>query len=170
MLRSSRLPWALVLALPLVACESTRLKEPEVKTKVEVVTTTSYPELPDIPLPLEPALIAWEYDVPRDLSKIEPKNPECRKTPEAKRDDAWERDCGVHPVLHNSNVMYGFDQRNWNILQSNLTKLREYIVQLKARIETANATRKEYRDKAEKERDKAAKAGVGTSTTPAAPN
>jgi hypothetical protein len=121
---------------------------------VEYVNRTSYPELPDIPLPPEPVLVPWEYDVPRDMSRLEPKNAECRKVPEAKRDAAWDRDCGVHPVLPNSNVLYGFDQRNFNIMLSNLTKLREYIVQLKARIDTANTARKEYRELAEKERQK----------------
>jgi hypothetical protein len=163
------LPWALALALPLVACDGMRLKDPEVKTKVEVVNTTSYPELPDIPMPLEPALIPWEYEVPRDTSKFEPRNEECRKAVEAERDDAWDRECGVHPVIHDSNVLYGFDQRNWNIMLSNLAKLREYIAQLKERLELANQSRRELRAKAQEERNKAAKAGVGTPAAPAAP-
>jgi hypothetical protein len=168
MRRNSRALPALVLLLPLAACNGTRLTEPEVKTKVEVVNTTSYPELPDIQMPLEPALIAWEYDVPRDMSKVEPKNEECRKTPETARDEAWDRKCGVNPVIP-SNVLYGFDQHNWNILLSNFAKLREYIVQLRARIDAANESRQEWRAKAEKDRGKAAKAGVGTPATPAAP-
>ena len=167
MRRNSRAIAALVLVLPLAACNGMRLTEPEVKTKVEVVTTTGYPELPDIQMPLEPALIPWEYDVPRDMSKVEPKNEECRKTPETARDEAWDRKCGVNPVVP-SNVLYGFDQHNWNIMLSNFAKLREYIVQLKARIDAANESRQEWRAKAEKERGKAAKAGVGTPAPAAA--
>jgi len=168
MRRNSRAISALVLVLPLAACNGTRLTEPEVKTRVEVVNTTGYPELPDIQMPLEPALIPWEYDVPRDLSKVEPKNEECRKTPETARDEAWDRKCGVNPVIRDSNVLYGFDQHNWNIMLSNFAKLREYIVQLKARIDAANESRQEWRAKAEKERNNAAKAGAGT-PAPAAP-
>jgi hypothetical protein len=158
---------ALVLALPLAACDSMAPKNPEPTTTVKVVTVTSYPELPDIPLPPEPALIPWEYELPRDMSRVEPKSPECGKTPEANRDDSWDRECGVHPVIRDSNVMYGFDQRNWNILLSNLTKLREYIAQLKGRIDTANATRREYREKAQQEREKAEKGSVGAAIAPA---
>ena len=39
---------------------------------------------------------------------------------------------------------------------SNFGKLREYIVELKARIELANETRREWRRKADEERNKAA--------------
>jgi hypothetical protein len=152
----------LAAALLLPACTGMpRLTQPEVKTKVEVVNTTSYPELPDIQMPLEPALIPWEYDVPRDMSKFEPKNEECRKTPETARDEAWDKKCGVNPVIRDSNVLYGFDQRNWNIMLSNFARLREYIIQLKARIDIANESRQEWRRKAEEERRRAAAAGVG---------
>jgi hypothetical protein len=180
-LRASGLPWVLalpeVLILPLVlalilllpGCGNMRLTEPEVKTKVEVVNLTSYPELPDIQMPLEPALIPWEYEVPRDMSRFEPKNDECRKTPETARDDSWDKECGSHPVIHDSNVLYGFDQRNWNIMLSNLGKLREYVNLLKARIELANESRREWRARAEKERSKAASAGAGTPAAPGAP-
>lgn len=164
-MKSARRSLALVIAAPLVtllaACDGMRLKDPEVKTKVEVVNTSSYPELPDIQLLDPPTLIPWEYDVPRDLSRFEPKSPECAKTPETQRDEAWDKRCGVNPVIH-SNILYGFDQRNWNILLEDFAKLREYIVQLQARLEIANKSRQEWRAKAQEERSKAAKAGLGT--------
>ena len=59
-------------------------------------------------------------------------------------------------MIPDTNVLYGFDQRNWNIMLSNFGKLREYIVELKARIELANETRREWRRKADEERNKAA--------------
>lgn len=154
---------ALAMALPLAACQH------EPARKLEVVNTTSYPELPDIPMPPEPALIPWEYEVPRDTSKFEPKNEKCRAVAEDKRDDDWDRQCGVHPVVADSNVLYGFDQRNWNIMLSNLAKLREYIAQLKERLELANQSRREWRVKAQEQRDRAAKAGIGTAAPPAPP-
>jgi hypothetical protein len=170
MTSNSRSTCALALALLLPACAGMqRLTDPEVKTNVQVVNTTGFPELPDIQMPLEPALITWEYDVPRDMSKFEPRNEECRKTPETARDEAWDKKCGINPVIRDSNVLYGFDQRNWDIMQSNFAKLREYIVQLKARIDLANESRQEGRSKAEKERNKAAAAGIGTPAPTAAP-
>jgi hypothetical protein len=169
---NSRSIAALVLVLPLAACNGMRLTDPAVKTTVEVVNTTSYPELPDIQPPQQPVLIPWEYDVPRDMSRFEPKNEECRKTPEAKRDEEWDKRCGVNPVIRDSNVLYGFDQRNWNLMLENFAKLREYIVQLQARLDLANKSRQEWRAKAEEERKNAAKAGVGApaaAATAAAP-
>jgi hypothetical protein len=123
---------------------------------VRVVNTTSYPELPDIQMPMEPALIPWQYDVPRDSTRHEAKNTEtCQKVPDKDRDDVYWENCGIHPVIPESTVLYGFDQRNWNIMLSNFGKLREYIVELRARIELANETRREWRRKAEEERNKA---------------
>ena len=146
-----------------------KLTQPEPITTVRVVTTTSYPELPDIQMPIEPTLIAWQYDVPRDLSKLEPKNTtKCLSVPEANRNDAYWATCGIHPPIRDSNVVYGFDQRNWTTLQSNFAVLREYIVQLKARIDLANEQRREWREKAEEERRKAAAAGATPAPAPAA--
>ena len=154
----SGLPFGLALAMLLPACGSLpRLTQTEPITTVRVVNTTSYPELPDIQMPMEPTLTAWQYEVPRDLSRLEAKDSErCQRVADKDRDDAyWDR-CGIHPVIPDSNVLYGFDQRNWNIMLSNFGKLREYIVELKARIELANETRREWRRKAEEERSKAA--------------
>ena len=155
---ASALACGLALALLLPACGSLpRLTQPETITTVRVINTTSYPELPDIQMPLEPTLTAWQYEVPRDLSRLEATDSErCQRVADKDRDDAyWDR-CGIHPVIPDTNVLYGFDQRNWNIMLSNFGKLREYIVELKARIELANETRREWRRKADEERNKAA--------------
>ena len=151
---------ALALALLLAACSSMpKLKQPEVVTTVRVVNTTTYPELPDIQMPVEPTLTAWEYDVPRDMSKLDAANTaKCQDVVDKDRDDAYWARCGIHPVVPDSNVLYGFDQRNWNIMLSNFGKLREYIVELKARIGLANESRREWRRKAEEERKRAAEA------------
>ncbi|MBE0619431.1 MAG: hypothetical protein IH605_02455 [Burkholderiales bacterium] len=133
------------------------LHQPETVTTVRVVNATTYPELPDIQLPLEPTLTAWQYEIPRDMSKIEAANTaKCQSVADKDRDDAYWARCGIHPVIADSNVLYGFDQRNWNIMLSNFGKLREYIVDLKTRIGLANDTRREWRRKAEEERKKAA--------------
>jgi hypothetical protein len=168
---NSGLPCVLALAAMLQACSGMPgLVQREPVTTVRVVNTMSYPELPDIPMPMEPTLIAWQYEVPRDLSKTEPRNSrECQNVQEKDRDDAYWDKCGVHPVIHDSNVLYGFDQRNWNIMLTNFVKLREYIVELKARIDVANELRREWRRKAEEERRKAASEGVSAVAAPAAP-
>jgi hypothetical protein len=171
--------WALLAAILLTACSNMKpLTQPEPVTTVKVVTKTSYPELPDIQLPPEPALMAWEYSVPRDMSQVVPKDEACAKTPEdarnddwnkrcvmpkdeecaktaeSARNDAWRQRCAMHPIVLNSNVLLGFDQANLNIMLENFTKLREYIFQLKERIDIANASREDWRRKAEEERKK----------------
>ncbi len=146
---------AAALAL-LGGCANTRLTVPEPVTTVKVIQVTSYPELPDILMPLEPQLLPWEYEVPRDLSKMEPKStPECERVADKDRDTGYWARCGQNPVIRDTNVLFGLDQRNWNIMLSNFSKLREYIVQLKARVDLANESRHEWRRKAEEERRRA---------------
>ncbi len=144
-----------LIAVALAGCASSALSIPEPAATVRVVQVVSYPELPDIALPLEPELLAWEYEVPRDLSRIVPKNTsECLRVADKERDNAYWARCGENPVIRDTNVLFGFDQRNWNIMLADFSKLREYIVQLKARVELANESRREWRRKAEDERRK----------------
>ena len=146
---------AAALAL-LGGCANMRLSAPEPVTTVKVIQVASYPELPDILMPLEPQLLPWEYEVPRDLSKMEPKStPECERVADKDRDTGYWARCGQNPVIRDTNVLFGLDQRNWNIMLSNFSKLREYIVQLKVRIDLANESRRDWRRKAEEERRRA---------------
>ncbi len=150
------LPMLLALAAALAGCNAMRVSVPEPVTTVRVIQTTSYPELPDIQLPVEPVLLPWEYEVPRDLSRLQPKNtPDCERVPDKERDDAYWARCGERPVIRDTNVLFGFDQRNWNIMLSNFSKLREYIIQLKARVDLANESRREWRQRAQDERHRA---------------
>jgi hypothetical protein len=143
-------------AAALAGCGQMGLKNPEPTSSVRVVQTVSYPELPDIPLPPEPQLLPWEYEVPRDLSRKVPRNaPECLRVADKDRDDAYWDQCGENPVIRDSNVLFGLDQRNWNVMLSNFSKLREYITQLKARVELGNEARREWRRRAEEERRRA---------------
>jgi hypothetical protein len=144
-----------VVCAALAGCASSSFSVPEPVTTVRMVQVTNYPELPEIQMPLEPDLLPWEYEVPRDLSRTEPKNTtECLRVPDKERDNAFWAKCGENPVIRDTNVLFGFDQRNWNIMLSDFSKLREYIVQLKARIDLANESRREWRRKAEDERRK----------------
>jgi hypothetical protein len=172
MINNSRIALPLTLAALLAGCGTLAPSHPEPVKTVECVNTMSYPELPEIPMPLEPGLIPWEYDAPRDmLAKPVPRNSaQCLAVAEKDRDDAyWER-CGIQPVLDKSNLLYGFDERNWSIMLSDFAKLREYIVQLKERIAVANDERREYQRKAEAERRKATAAGaIPAAPSPASP-
>jgi hypothetical protein len=71
--------------------------------------------------------------------------------------------------VRESNVLFGFDQPNWNIMLSNFSKLREYIFQLKARVELANQSRREWRQRADEERRKADAAGAAAGKSAGAP-
>jgi hypothetical protein len=66
----------------------------------------------------------------------------------------------------------GLRIRRWPTLESNFAVLREYVVQLKPRIELTNEQRREWCEKAEQNHRKAAAAGatpVLPSASPAAP-
>ena len=146
--------WAAAAAVALAGCATNKLTIPEPITTVRVVQTTSYPELPDILLPLAPELLAWEYEVPRDTSRtVLINSAKCRNLSDKGREDsAVPDDCHEHPVIADTNVLFGFDQRNWNIMLTNFSKLREYILQLRERVALANKSRQDWRDKAELER------------------
>jgi hypothetical protein len=88
--------------------------------------------------------------------------------PDKERDDAYWARCGERPVIRDSNVLFGFDQRNWNIMLSNFSKLREYIFQLRARVDLANESRREWRQRAQEERRRADAAMTATAPTKAA--
>ncbi len=122
-------------------------------TTVRFVTTTSYPEFPDIQ-PVAPVnLIAWQHDFPRNMEKVVIKNVStCIKVPEEKKNAAFWNRCGENPIMTNSNLFVGFDQENWNIILGNFAKLRENIFQHQERINAINRQRQEWRRKAEEER------------------
>ena len=170
MRRADVLAAELTLAALLAGCAASGQKAAEPVTTVRVVPATAYPELPEIQLPIEPVLLPWEYEVPRDMSRWEAKNtPECAGVADKPpTDPAWKR-CGEHPVVRDSNVLFGFDQPNWNIMLSNFSKLREYIFQLKARVDLANQSRREWRQRAEDERHKADAASAAAGKASAAP-
>ncbi len=128
------------------------------KSTVKVITTTTYPELPDIE-PLPPlGLFKWKHDVPRDMNKVRPKSTmKCMNVPENERNDAYWVACWEHPPLANTNIFVGFDQANWLIIFENFARLRERLLQYEARIEAVNKQRKEWRDLADEERKRVKK-------------
>ena len=125
------------------------------KTNVRLVNTEIFPEFPDI-TPLQPLnLLPWEADIPRDSSRIVPKNiTKCLKVPENKRDRSYWITCGENPILEGSNIYLGMDQTNWNIMVEDFAKLKERLQQYEARIREINNQRKKWRDQAEDLRNK----------------
>lgn len=122
-------------------------------TTVEVINTTSYPELPNLPIPPELRLLPFQTDFPRRRDETTIKNiSSCINVPEEQQDDRfWER-CGENPIDTRSNIFIGFDQQNWNNVQSNFNTLRENNFVLRGIIEQANNQRAEWRRLAEQER------------------
>lgn len=122
-------------------------------TTVEVINTTSYPELPNLPMPPEVRLLPFKTDFPRKRDETTIKNiSSCINVPEEQQDDRfWER-CGENPIDTKSNIFIGFDQANWNNLQSNLNTLRENNFVLRGIITQANKQRENWRNLAEQER------------------
>jgi hypothetical protein len=157
----------LLPAFALLGCNTLPRPPIEPPRTVVQMQMTNYPDLPVIELPLEPALLPWQYEVPRDMSRMVPKeSAHCSELQKAGK-DPLPVDCFENPVLRDTNLLFGFDQSNWNIMLSDLSKLREYIVQLKARIAVANASRLEWSEKARQERRKldAARAEAANAAT-----
>ena len=101
-------------------------------TTVRDGTGTPVPGLPSaIPRPVipdPPELRPFRLDVPRDMSRLVPKNTsECRKTPEVERTDEWWARCGVHPPLVDSNILFGFGPEDWASFQYDMRAIRAWI-------------------------------------------
>lgn len=143
------------IALFLMGCAGTELPPVDRTpiTTVEVVNTTAYPEFPNLPVPPEVRLLPFQTDFPRKRDETTIKNiSSCINVPEDQQDDRfWER-CGENPIDTNSNIFIGFDQQNWNNVQSNFNTLRENNFVLRGIIEQANKQREEWRRLAAQER------------------
>lgn len=140
----------------LIGCGSVGLNDTfKPKTSVRFITTTTYPEFPNIQ-PVSPVnLIPWIHEAPRNTEKVVVKNiSTCIKVAEEDRDRAFWNRCGENPILLNSNIFVGFDQQNWNIILENFAKLRETLYQYKQRIIAINKQREDWRRQAEEERQR----------------
>ncbi len=145
----------LIVFIALFALVGCAMGEFEPKTTVTLVNTEIFPELPDI-TPLQPLdLLPWVADVPRDPSKLVPKNiTKCLKIPENKRDKVYWIRCGENPIVQGSNIYLGMDQTNWNIMVEDFAKLKERLQQYEARLTEINQQRKKWREQAEERRKK----------------
>lgn len=148
-----------ILSLFLVGCASIEQPKPfQPVSKVEVVTSTVYPEFPPLQTPNELKLLPVKMDMPRDLSTLVIKdNEDCKNVPEEERDQLFWKKCGENPIIQNSNVYIGFDLRNYNNLLINLNRLKERILVLTGIIEQANEQRLNWIEKAKAERERVLK-------------
>ena len=157
----------LVLAsFVIAACSGSFSNSFKPKTSVRLITTTTYPEFPDLS-PVSPVnLLPWKHDVPRDMDRLTVKNlSTCINVPEEDQNSSFWRRCGENPILTNSNIFVGFDQQNWNIIQGNFLKLQERIFQYQQRIKAVNKQRQEWRRKSEEERKRINKIEDQNNTT-----
>lgn len=124
------------------------------KTELKVVTSYSYPELLDLPKLPPLNLKSYEVDIPRKTDELVVKNlSTCISVPEEDRKtEQFKNTCLENPVDTDSNILFGFDTNNWNILVENINKLRERIYLHEQREIQVNKQRQEWRDLAEKEK------------------
>lgn len=127
------------------------------QTTVTVVNTTAYPEFPDIPIPPNVRLLPFQVDFPRRMDELVVKNvTNCVNVSEEARDDRFWARCGENPVDTSSNIFIGFDQTNWNNVNSNFEILKENNAILRNLLSQGNKQRQEWRRLAQQERDRAA--------------
>lgn len=148
----------LLAIISLAACANI---PPEVnripQTTVTVVNTTAYPEFPDLPIPPDVKLLPFNVDFPRKSGELVVKNiTTCVNVAEEARDDRFWARCGENPIDTNSNIFIGFDQPNWNNVNSNFEILKENNAVLRGLLRQANKQRADWRRLAVEERDKAA--------------
>jgi len=155
--------YAVVLLMVLTGCEQVQKTE-----SIKLVTATTYPELPDIEPLSDPGLLPWKHNMPRDMEVMSViNNTACRKVktkineripyvvePVEEQTKTWWKKCGEHPIFPETNIHVGFDLENWNIVLSNLFKLKERNWQYKQRVLEINNQRETWRNQAERERIK----------------
>lgn len=148
------LPFLLLLA----GCASTPAPVDRVpQTTVTVVNTTAYPEFPDLPIPPNVRLLPFKVDFPRKSGELVVKNiTNCVNVPAEERNERFWARCGENPIDTNSNIFIGFDQPNWNNVNSNFEILKENNSVLRRLLTQANTQRSNWRNLAAQERSKSA--------------
>lgn len=127
------------------------------QTTVTVVNTTAYPEFPDITIPPDVKLLPFQVDFPRKMNELTIKNvTNCVNIPEEERDERFWARCGENPIDTNSNIFIGFDQPNWNNVNSNFEILKENNAVLRRLLEQGNIQRQNWRRLAKEERNRSA--------------
>lgn len=122
---------------------------------VQIIEKPVFPVLNEYKIPEEPELIPFVVDMPRDTTKRTVKNvTECVSVKEEKRNEEFWKKCGEHPIITDSNIYVGFDLENWNNLQSNFFRLREYINTLKSIIKEINFRISEIKQSEKEETEK----------------
>jgi len=146
----------ILVVLSLAACAQTPEPSRMPQTSVTVVNTTAYPEFPDLPIPPDVKLLPFKVDFPRKSGELVVKNiTACVNVSEEAQDVRFWARCGENPIDSNSNIFIGFDQPNWNNLNSNFEILKENNSILRGLLRQANKQRSGWRKLATEERNKA---------------
>ena len=117
-------------------------------TPVFPVTTTCYPNQPDISIP-QVSLKPFMYDFPRNT--VEPKVVKniasCKSISNDKRDDNFTKTCMEYPIDTTSNLYIGMDYENFIILQQDFNSLKTLNLQYLNRLHEINNTFDDWRTK-----------------------
>lgn len=123
--------------------------------QVATVSTTFIPERAQIDVPAA-NLSGFELDVPRDTSKRVVKNDAaCKAVGEADQNEEFWSRCGIHPVDRDSNLVIGFDRKNYEKFGNTMEEADAYIKKLNDRIAAANKEREYWKSRADQERARA---------------
>lgn len=128
----------------------------EVSNPIEVITTSSYPDLPDMSHPPKLNLMTPKWDYPRDMeAPMTIKNlTTCKNVPEEKQDDDFWAECGEYPIIPNSNIYRGYSYPEWLLFRENEAAIRGKLKEYEVRIDEINRQRREWREKNAEERKK----------------
>lgn len=137
----------LIFTFMVMACEST----PKVQTKYIEVTKTRYPELAPISHPVPMALDACEWKKPkrRDVVTIihgkKLNGKKCADFSQKEQQTVnFKSHCLENPIDTDAEIIYGFDQDNWNCFRTNMTAIRMLLKQYKERIDHVNQQRADW--------------------------
>ncbi len=145
---------SLLSFLFLISCAQNSLNEDFTQPqRLYIIEKPVYPFLEKIPLPDDPQLREFEADMPRDLSKKVVKNTtECKKASQKERETRrFKEKCEEHPVILDSNIYLGFDEKNWLNLQYNFIVLKEKIEEFKKIIGIYNEKIDKMKENQEKD-------------------
>lgn len=134
----------------LSGCFGINSLEPSVvSAPVRVITTTSYPDLPDMSKPAKMNLIPPVWDVPRDLEAdmTVKRLTKCINKPGDKRNTKFWAECGEYPHTENSNIYRGYSYADFNTFLIMWKQVKNQLELYSKRIDLVNEQRKAWRDK-----------------------
>ncbi len=107
-------------------------------TPVQILEKPIYPVLEEIIIPEDPVLIPMTVDMPRKSHKSVKNVPHCLDVPESERNELFWNECEDNEIILDSNLYVGFNINEWENLQINLIRIKEYANLLKEILNEVN--------------------------------